>query len=852
MRSRVSIFFFFFLILLSSAFAVTVYDDFDDWAKWSRLTTGGSFSNPSDIAISGNSGKILTKGAGASDNATANAFTALAADQNNYSIYFFIDGTLETCTFQLLQASGGATVVVTQISPVFDISDSTPTTTIDLNSWYKIVISRKTPATFDWALYNSVGGLLESMAGKSTDNAWTSEVWARLQCTDSETKEYGYYFDNLETEFFSTVTFNSLFDGDINSSNIILVDFNITGDCASYYDVNVTDTVPGDINYLFQGSINPGEGHSVVYNLFPYAGEHNIEVSGVCNTDASDTLNSDLNITLDLYDYNGFFSDYNAFDGNNWVRTLGYSASYRCGSINYPADLNLLIDGNSFAYEVNDLNCDNSLHDVNGSYTHAEDSNVSVTLGFQPFLSLDANSNILSDFFLFDNTAPELFFDVNYSSGGFTAFDLNISAFVRCYDANSPKDSYFLSANDLNKLNALYDNNSIQSVTFDVDDGVSALVGSCTDLAGNSTEDTNSVTIYGKVFILINEETGAVFDLDDINGLRVYSPDKNFSFDFKDASATQVKYLSIGEDSLRFELTYDDGVNYDKRIRNFTMSVLDTNNVRVCVPEYYPTFYTHFVLSSTQRSVAVFNPFSTCYILAGKTKFAYQTAYISQVSLINMQYNLFVWDSNNTKTILGLIDGSVESTINVDALEFGITDYETVVSPDSIHVSKAYDNTLKFYYRNIQNNNSVVNIKLYDESKLLWNYTETDSPNEFTAYFDHTTSDINGDMLRIVVTRTLTDASEETFTQYFTVEGFSGALSSEFAIIIAFVMVIFSLTIVAYRFAVGWFGIITSMIGIAVLTLAPPVWYITFGQAVLVTIIIFIALIYRSETAAIT
>ena len=330
-----------------------------------------------------------------------------------------------------------------------------------------------------------------------------------------------------------------------------------------------------------------------------------------------------------------------------------------------------------------------------------------------------------------------------------------------------------------------------------------------------------------------------------------YSPDKNQTYDFKAENDINILYISGTDDRIRFEITYDDGETIDVRTRNFSLSVLDLNIINVCVPPFYPTFYDHFLLSSTQKSVALHNPYRDCYIIADKARFTYETSFVSSISLIEQEYNLFIWDGNIT-TVLGTIDGAIESTINIDAIQTASSEFDLIISNDGIHISKTATDNIQIYYKNMKENNSLITFTIYDDTGSIFSFTETGNPNEISVNFNYATIDVSGDMLRLVVEKTLIDGSKESFTQYFTLEGAYGIISSEFAIIAAFILIIFSLTMVGYRFAMGWFGIIACIIAIGILTMATPTWYIVLGQAVTVIVIIFIILIYRSETAAIS
>lgn len=463
--------------------------------------------------------------------------------------------------------------------------------------------------------------------------------------------------------------------------------------------------------------------------------------------------------------------------------------------------------------------------------------------------------------FSIDNTPPVIeaygFTDVNT---GFTT-DSDVNVYIRCSDTVSPTVDLHLVLNDANQIDGSFDQNSVQKNQVTIESGSNSFSVFCADEAGNVATDFNIVNLYRVEIIFINEETGSRFNLDDINGLVGYSPDNNNYFDFKAASVTQSFYVAENTDNLRFELIYLNPTTglTEMVVRNFLLGAADLNSIPICVVDRdlpINTFYRHYLLSSTDNTeIALYNPFSKCYITTDNTRFIYQTNYINTVDLINKQYQLFVW-VDGMKTVLGSVEGAVEATENIDALLYGIAQYTTTVTPDTIAISvpAGYTQTIKLYYRDITESNTQLNIKIYDANALLFNHTETSTPNDLNVLFDYSTFSISSNMLRAVVTRTFDDGSSETFTQYFTLEGVSSffSLPPSMAIIVAILIVVFSLTLVSYRFALGWFGIIACVVGVGVLTMAEPVWYIVFGQAAMIAVAIYIALIYKSETVAVT
>lgn len=559
----------------------------------------------------------------------------------------------------------------------------------------------------------------------------------------------------------------------------------------------------------------------------------------------------DLNTPYLLYlefpvaiDFNLPVTSTNAANFKNWSPTT-ITVNFSCTDLNSGCK--------TFGYSVDDINYYKPwVADTNNTVSFSNDGNHGVF--YYSSSNLDFNEIPKRIFIAIDKTNPTMDFNVDFNNSGgfFAAKDFNVATVsLNCFDNNSTSIDYNIIIGDKNILSGRYAAGGIKKADFNISGNVNAITLICTDLAGNVIRDINIFKIYLLHFDLIDEQTGVPFNLADANTLYAVNADLNQSYDFKGKNVNTIYYFSNGESSLRFYTTYT-GVT-DFVTRDFSLSILsaDTNVARVCIPKIQ-TFYAQYLTSNTVKAAIVKNPLTDCYLMADYVKYAYQTSLLTPLYTINMQYYLYTI-TNNQKTLLAQLDGSISSQISIDMLEFGSTTYDLTIAGDGISISKAYDNTLKFYYLNLREDNEQINFKLYDpDDALIWNYTETATPNELTVYFDHTTLDLNAGLFRLVIVKTKTDGSTETFTKEFTLEGYTGVLSPVLAVIIAFVILIFSLTFVAYRYAMGWFGIIAGMIAIGVLTFAPPVWYVTFSQAIIAIIIVFIVLIYKNETVGVT
>jgi len=544
-----------------------------------------------------------------------------------------------------------------------------------------------------------------------------------------------------------------------------------------------------------------------------------------------------------------FISDYNAYGGYNYDDNFQYGLSYVCPSYFSPSDINLLVNDVNYAHHS--LVCNGARHDINGFYVHPGEGLVNLKLNLAP-----DNNNFYDENFYFDLEPPEARFDINgFFSFGFKQ-DNNANAYLICDDNISPLVLYSLTVNDLNIIDGWFDSNSYQDSNFSLNASFYDLNAFCSDLVGNTSIDSNSYhALYSAYFTLVDETTGNVFDLDDINGIRVISPDLNYEYDFKSSNSVGTFYTVYGDDSLRFELQYYDstGVTLSTYTRDISLSVLESDlNARICVPPFLPTFYEQIIASNLENRIAIKNPFSDCYVLADYTKYAYSTYLINRAWTTDMRYYLYRWDGGQ-RVVLASLEGSVSSLINLDAIDLGQTDYDIEVLTDTVAISRTTASTLKIYYKSLKGNNTKVKFELFDEdNNSLFSYTERATPNEVTVYYDHSGITLEGEMLRLVVTKTLSDGTTESETKYFGVAGQVGMIDSWLAMVIACILLIFALTFVGRSFALGWFGIVACLMALAFLTMAIPTWYIRFMQAVVVIILIFIGLIFKSETAGVT
>jgi len=458
-----------------------------------------------------------------------------------------------------------------------------------------------------------------------------------------------------------------------------------------------------------------------------------------------------------------------------------------------------------------------------------------------------------------DTTPPEIIFSTNIVTVGFVN-DFNVGLSLYCTD-NRLNDLNYILIKTINgvatTLLNVQDSNAQTKLYWEtLGIGENYFTGRCIDYNGNTVQEI-STPIYAMAFRLINEETGAALtDLNvvDVDKMQAFTYDGNNVYDYN-IYASPTKYFIDYDNVVRFDLTYND-VSETKLSREIDFGLLPDTNVGLCVAPFQ-SFYEQFLISSTNKDVVVYNDFADCYNLASSTKFAYENALMVRAFTINKPYYLYTW-IDDVKTLLATIDGSKASVINLDVLEFNNEEYTFEIATDTV-VFKCLENsttgicdqnTIGIYYRSLRGDNASIKYQVYRNNTLLWEYTESDEPNEFNTNWYYGGEDLNAtDILKLVLTKT-TEAGVETSADYwFDLEGqaYSGTMDASLAIIFSFMILFVGLTLVAYKYAFGWFGIALCVIAIGILSFAPGFWYVQFMQAIIVIVAVFITIVYANN-----
>jgi len=204
-------------------------------------------------------------------------------------------------------------------------------------------------------------------------------------------------------------------------------------------------------------------------------------------------------------------------------------------------------------------------------------------------------------------------------------------------------------------------------------------------------------------------------------------------------------------------------------------------------------------------------------------------------------YYLYILDSAGNKIFLASIDGSTASSIDLDMLRYTAPATEISIGADIVGIAKTGNETIYFHYENTKNDNTEVTVSIYDGDDIVFTHTEVDNPNDFSRYFCYSTLTLKDDILNFVITKKTTDGSTYTISRYFNLEGKVGSLEYHFAIFVAVGILLFSLTIVAKNAALGWFGVLASILSLAFLSFAVATWEVLLFQAVIAIILMFLS-----------
>jgi len=453
-----------------------------------------------------------------------------------------------------------------------------------------------------------------------------------------------------------------------------------------------------------------------------------------------------------------------------------------------------------------------------------------------------------------DNSPPSISIDVDVVNG----MNVNETGNVSVYASDNTASTIIIniSVNNESFFNTTVGNPGVTSFyTFDLASNWHNWISvRAEDEDSNILWKNITYMVYVVNCTIVNESDGSGFDYSNamttgnMSHFFLYIPDLEQTYDLLTTNLLSFTYVTDDdEELLRFSMKYryTDGTI----IRSFTLSMLD-EVVKLGFPEMETTFYENLIYSASAKEVIVFNINSDCYIYADYTRYAGQNQYTASVICIDMLYYLYTIDDGST-IVLSSLEGSKSALINLDFLDYENFDIDFNLLENQLAIVPYTNHSVAIYYMNLQLDNSILQIDIYDDDTLIFTYVETDNPNEFLAYFDWNTIELSHDLIEVRVTVTKDDDTETTFSQFFSVTSVEVRADSDIEsmplMILGACTVIFLLTFVSSNQVFGAVGIIAQCIGIAFTSYAGSEWYVSFLQAIYVILLIFTILIARNE-----
>lgn len=542
-------------------------------------------------------------------------------------------------------------------------------------------------------------------------------------------------------------------------------------------------------------------------------------------------------------------------DRNYYVNHLNFAIGYTCNT-----DSNVQMSINDINTTRYALTCNGSNNSFTDIYTHSTQGKFRIK-----FFSQDFSSNLTTKFsdqnFISDLNAPTIDINISSSSNGFSSGIGNVQVNLTCRDTISPRIDFNASSNSSNIISDRFDANSTHSATAPAN--VPIVLGECTDIAGNTITETNSFSVFSGCFNFVNESTGVDWSGADINSifsaLKGSSYETSSTYDFKANLDNDICFTTIEDDTVRFDINYNNGLILYREFNLNLVSDLNLGNseLNVCLASPQDFFEQIFV-SATQRPIFVQHSLSSCYSVIDYTKYAYQDQLSQRAFTISAPYNLTTYRDGNylTPLSLSIVNGASESTTQLDVLIFKAQEAisstlndEVTISPYFSSTTQTDSNIIQVSYQNLKNNTILVNMKIYDGSTLLFNENFSSSPNDFITYFDFAGIDVNSELLKLVLTKTLTDGSQDTLIRYFDLNG-SVTFPAGLGAILAFLFFLFFFTIIGWQSALGFFGIIITIATLAILTLVAGATWVIILQAFFLIGLLYLGLISQSKTQA--
>lgn len=547
------------------------------------------------------------------------------------------------------------------------------------------------------------------------------------------------------------------------------------------------------------------------------------------------------NFTPYFYVFNYAFSGQINFSGINYTRNLSLSLNYSCPDF-YNAQFVLYF--NSSFNSSTELTCNNNSRIQNNSFVFYDEGEYTTGIIFNTsYLPTSNNVKTANQTFFSDLYNPTTYpLSLNFIDG-FNDTNGNLSLY--CTDTIFPDPFYNITYNSVQIYYNSTDKNTNLTKEINLTTGTNTGKGTCSDLFG-STNETITKTIYLRQILIIDEQSGQLFNVSNLTNVFLYFDDNSSSINLKSKVLNQVNFTSAISNKLRLELEYSNG----DIITRFVDVSLGTGDLRICANTDPTTHYEQLIVSATQRRVSLNNVFAQCTVGEDYTRFVYQDSFILRALTRDSIYYLYTYDSDGDKVYLASLDGSISSYYNVDSLEFNLEGYNLDITGNTLTFERLSNTSISIFFKNMKNDSVSTNITIKNQntSEIYFSVLETDDSNEFSMIFDFATLSLDEKTVLKIELYTYDSAgTETTMIRYFNLSGRAGYLSSPILFVVGILLTIFGLSMMAARSSLGWFGLLIIAASIGVMAFAVMTWYILLMMAIDVIIGAFIGIIMFSN-----
>lgn len=426
---------------------------------------------------------------------------------------------------------------------------------------------------------------------------------------------------------------------------------------------------------------------------------------------------------------------------------------------------------------------------------------------------------------------------------------------LKCsYPVDTVKLDYVLTLNDVNVYSFPKDVNSVLDSNFLAVQGINSVKWYC--LTANEQDiNTASFTAFSTNFFFAFDHNGSPlvsstqYATGDINNVFIYSHDNNSFLNLISLGKVAWFYSGGEESSFQVKIGYND-ITFPFTSRDFQLGTLDVNSVPVCFSNLQ-NFYQNIFYSSIEREIRLTNINNGCHHFAAKTKYAFGDSLALSAFLIPLSYKLVFIDDFNVTSTLAVVDGGSVGQINVDglilkkesALEIIIAGEAATILKDCGGLDDC--NTFVIRYRNAGANNSSVTATIFNGTVQQFSYIESVAPNNFSTTFSSTDLNFMAEILKLKIVANRTDGSSKTFFVYFTPQGQVGYIDPAIAVILSFAIFVIGITLVSSRLVFGWFGALVALMALAFLSFSVGVWWISFMQAIMLSLLVYISISFH-------